>query len=144
MLFPTLNKLPEDISCLNITMGYPFKNTSIAGLLKLIVNLLKNKRGSKTKTVYYFKDVVALIKHPYFEMQDNQIFLDEIIEKTKIFIKEKELSVLNSFFEKLFKIKEEKELIPLISDYLKNLYIKEGLSEFDKELLFMPTKNLIL
>jgi hypothetical protein len=122
-------------------MGYPFKNTSIAGLLKLIVNLLKNKRGSKTKTVYYFKDVVALIKHPYFEMQDNQIFLDEIIEKTKIFIREKELSELNSFFENLFKIKEEKELISLISDYLKNLYLKEGLSEFDKEFIIHAYKE---
>ncbi|SDL41135.1 PD-(D/E)XK nuclease superfamily protein [Maridesulfovibrio ferrireducens] len=62
LLLPVMHHLPEhDI---NISMGYPLKRSALNGLLEAILKLQENKNGK----TYYWKDILALIRHPYLKM----------------------------------------------------------------------------
>ncbi len=68
MLFPVLHSIPDYISSLNITMGYPLKNTGIYSLLVYflkIQNAINSSENAKIKI--YHKDVLAVLNHPYIK-----------------------------------------------------------------------------
>lgn len=44
LLFSALGAIPDEIGKVNITMGYPVRNSVVYGFLMLLVALLKNKR----------------------------------------------------------------------------------------------------
>lgn len=64
LLFPVLNSLPESIGSVNVTMGYPFKETPVYSLLSNCIALRKNLRGKGEKSTFYYKDVTAVLQHP--------------------------------------------------------------------------------
>ena len=67
MLFPVLHALPEAFEDINITMGYPLKDTSLNGFLEHILDLQQHVQASKSGNVtFYHVQVVSLLKHPYF------------------------------------------------------------------------------
>jgi len=51
----------------NITMGYPLKRTSLFNLLKYIFSLQRTKKKDKDRTLYYIKDYLNLIQHPWIK-----------------------------------------------------------------------------
>ncbi len=67
LLFPVLHSLPENIEDINVTMGYPLKNTPIAGYFELVFNLhlnaIKLSQG-KERYSFYHKDLLKLLSHP--------------------------------------------------------------------------------
>lgn len=68
LLFPVLHSLPTNLEEVNVTMGYPLKNTPVAGYFDLIFSLhengLKLNRG-KTSYSFYYTDIIKLLNHPY-------------------------------------------------------------------------------
>ena len=62
----TLNSLPPKVDAVNITMGYPLKDVPTTGLLLTIFRLFLNqeKLQKKESALFYYKDVIALLKHP--------------------------------------------------------------------------------
>ncbi len=68
LLFPVLHSLPDDIQDINVTMGYPLKNTPASGYFDLVFNLhvnaIKLSQG-KEKYSFYHKDLLKLLSHPY-------------------------------------------------------------------------------
>ncbi|HLC83296.1 MAG TPA: PD-(D/E)XK nuclease family protein, partial [Bacteroidia bacterium] len=68
LLFPVLHSLPENLKDINVTMGYPLKNTPVAGYFDLVFamheNGLKLAQG-KTNYSFYHSDVVKLLSHAY-------------------------------------------------------------------------------
>jgi len=67
LLLPVLMSLPENISDINITMGYPMKNTSVYSFVDTLFRLQQNLRqGSDGRIRFYHKDVLAILLHPYF------------------------------------------------------------------------------
>ncbi len=68
LLFPVLHSLPENLQDINVTMGYPLKNTPLSGYFDLVFNLhinaIKLSQG-KTKYSFYHKDLLNLLSHPY-------------------------------------------------------------------------------
>ena len=51
----------------NITMGYPLKRTALFNLVKYIFSLQKTKKTDKRGTLYYLKDYLNLIQHPWIK-----------------------------------------------------------------------------
>ena len=61
-----LNSLPPKVAAVNITMGYPLKDIPTSSLLQIIFRLFLNqeKLRKKENHLFYYKDVIALFKHP--------------------------------------------------------------------------------
>ncbi|MBG0791046.1 MAG: PD-(D/E)XK nuclease family protein [Desulfovibrionaceae bacterium] len=66
-LLPVLHMLPAVDAELepNISMGYPLNRTSLARLIETLLQLQENRSA---KGRYYWKDVIALIRHPYLRL----------------------------------------------------------------------------
>lgn len=64
LLYPALGAIPTNFGTVNVTMGYPVKNSVVYGFILLLVNLLKNKRlNSEGKTVVYHRFVTDVLNH---------------------------------------------------------------------------------
>jgi hypothetical protein len=63
MLIPVLSSLPENIGDINITMGYPLKQTTIYNLLKHLMDMQKNATVSEGVLRFSHKDVAGILKH---------------------------------------------------------------------------------
>lgn len=128
LLFPVLHSLPENTEDINVTMGYPLKNTPIAGYFDLIfslhVNAIKLSNG-KEKYSFYHKDLLNLLSHPYTSLlvrnaskkskQTVKVIVDTIRDRNIVF-------AAKSTIEKIIKEKSEGligVLQPLF-DYWKN------------------------
>jgi CRISPR/Cas system-associated exonuclease Cas4 (RecB family) len=68
LLFPVLSSLPDDIEHINVTMGYPLHSTPLFGLMEQLINLNKNSK----KDVFYHRDVVNILNHPYIRSFDQE------------------------------------------------------------------------
>lgn len=70
LLIPTLNALPQRFADVNITMGYPMRNTPVYTLLHILFSLQENaarfnitaKTGERK---FYHHDIIRLLRHPY-------------------------------------------------------------------------------
>ena len=66
-LLPVLHMLPDVDPDLepNISMGYPLERTSLARLIETLLTLQENRNKDGR---YYWKDFIALIRHPYLRL----------------------------------------------------------------------------
>ena len=60
LLTPTLNALPDAVSTLNITMGFPLKYIPIASLFECLFQI--HKKATQT---FYYKDVITILSHQF-------------------------------------------------------------------------------
>jgi CRISPR/Cas system-associated exonuclease Cas4 (RecB family) len=68
LLFSALGAIPAETGTVNITMGYPVKNSVVYGFLLLLVNLLKNqKRDNENRLVAYHRFVTDILNHQLLE-----------------------------------------------------------------------------
>jgi hypothetical protein len=84
LLLPVLSSLPETVSEINVTMGYPLKDTPVYGFVMHLLSLHKNSRqpdsgrgvsdeGNKAGRLpsFYYKDVLALLQHPDYPRDES-------------------------------------------------------------------------
>ena len=98
LLYPILHNLPSEVKQLNITMGSPLKNTPLFAFVEALFNIQIHAKKYQQNALYY-KDVIALIEHPYFakfakekEIEDFKKF---IVEHNIVFIRES--NIQNAF-----------------------------------------------
>ena len=73
LLLPMLNSVPEEAGKFNVTMGLALKNTPLYSLLDSVLSMHHNaERFSQMREgrqwTYYSKDLLDLVKHPWFGM----------------------------------------------------------------------------
>ena len=74
MLLPVLHSLPDEIAKINITMGYPLKDTPVFSLLESVLLLQYYRTDDLTGAKYYYKPIVELLNHPLlFSLEDERI-----------------------------------------------------------------------
>jgi hypothetical protein len=78
MLIPVLYSLPEEIESLNVTMGLPMKATPLFNLITLLNNLQANKKTSRESAVFYHKDVIQILMHPYVKFNGPAFIYDSV------------------------------------------------------------------
>lgn len=88
MLFPVLHALPESFQEINITMGYPLRDTPLNGFLENVLDLQQGLQKSKAGTIsFYYAHVLRLLKHPYcaqFNPQSAEILVKKIESTNKV------------------------------------------------------------
>lgn len=65
LLTPLLHSLPEELGKVNVTMGYPLKNTLIYSFVEMLISLQAHSRHKDDVTRFYHQDVTWLLTHPY-------------------------------------------------------------------------------
>ena len=122
MLIPALHGIPEQIEHVNITMGYPLKNTPAYGLTELLYNLQKQlRKGKDSKTWFYNKQVVPLLQHQYIALlapEETKKLLKDIIANNRLFIEAKEFES-DKLFSTIFR---KVDSSTSISTYLKGIF----------------------
>ena len=78
LLIPVLNSLPGEIESLNVTMGFPMKDTPLYNLIELLKNLQFNKKTGKSSAVFYHKDIIQVLLHPYIKFNDPAYIYDAV------------------------------------------------------------------
>ena len=82
MLLPVLSTLPNNVSALNITMGYSAKNNpvqlAVSKIFRMHVNAIKKNSSSY---VFYYKDVLEVLTHPILEESCQAQKIVEIIKR---------------------------------------------------------------
>ena len=54
------------VSDMNVTMGYKIRNSVAGQWIELLLQLQANKRPSADNVTFYFKNVLAVLQHPFF------------------------------------------------------------------------------
>ncbi len=64
LLYPALGAIPPAVETINVTMGYPVKNSVVYGFLLLLINLIKNcRKNSEGQIVIYHRFVTDVLNH---------------------------------------------------------------------------------
>jgi hypothetical protein len=122
LLVPVLTSLPGDISEINITMGYPLRETDVYILIKNLFDLHKNAKQKNGSIYFAYRDVVRVLKNNLISDLLNgsgDKILREITSGNILFVP-------SSFFKdsmilsEIFKKPSEPELLP---DYLKKVLL---------------------
>jgi CRISPR/Cas system-associated exonuclease Cas4 (RecB family) len=88
MLVPVLYSIPNEVSELNVTMGFPFRYSGLFNFAELLRRLQKNKRSGE-KTLFYYKDVINLLLHSYTELcteEDVNKIIGDIKQKNQVHV----------------------------------------------------------
>lgn len=122
LLVPVLNSLPPEVKNVNITMGYPLKSTPFHDFWAAALHLHENIKISAGKQLFYHKNVVRLLSHPFLNFSGDlsEIFshlLSEIKQKNRIYITREELEEMA---ESSGKKEVFSQITPLFSDWKNN------------------------
>lgn len=89
LLIPVLNSIPENISRINVTLGYSLSGTPVASLMDYLQSLQKNIRKTNDDTLFYHRDVIAVLKHQYIASvcpEETSRLIKEITERNLVYI----------------------------------------------------------
>ena len=143
LLLPTLNALPAEVDALNITMGYSAQNNPAQILINKIFKLHLNAMG-KQQYEFYYKDLLAVITHPYIESRVDSVQVVKIIkDQNQTFIQPDAVISLfktnTEFVNILLKPwpNSVSQVLEVISKII--LFIKEGFNDDDKNDLLAKT-----
>ena len=100
MLFPVLNAIPPEVEKLNVTMGYPLKETPLFGLLEAALEAQEHKQLTHENWLtFYHKSVLDILSHPYLYSQNETVLGDLIsfIKKNnQVRVVQQDIQKLNS------------------------------------------------
>lgn len=139
LLFSSLGAIPDDIGTINITMGYPVKNSMIYGFLMLLANLLKNKKADEQRGVNaYYRYVTDILNHQllgYWETEQGKTFVNEVRLRNRITISLNEID-FTPFHNLMFSVPEKVENYSrYFLDVLGGIYQKLKGAETDNKML---------
>lgn len=72
MLMNVLEHVSPYVSDLNVTMGYKVKDSVAGQWMELLMQLQSNKRAADVYSSFYYKNVLALLQHPFFISVDSE------------------------------------------------------------------------
>ncbi|MBN2484875.1 MAG: PD-(D/E)XK nuclease family protein [Bacteroidales bacterium] len=86
LLMPVLTSLPANIADINISMGYPLKESMVYNFTQICLDLHRNKKCSSHNCSYYHKDIIRLIQHGFIRvlLNDNAARLSREIHKANL------------------------------------------------------------
>lgn len=124
MLFPTLHAIPDSIDQVNITMGYPLKDTPVFSLLESVLNLQKLRKESVVNGLsFYYKPLVSLLEHPLlFALEQDRIrkLISDIKRRNLILLYQEEIELKHPIFQIIFK--KPDQALRYLMEILKMLY----------------------
>lgn len=101
LLIPVLQSVPETIANINVTMGYPLKNTPTNNFFEIYFNTLVNAErfGNKDSLTYHHKDLLKLFQLSFSEIvfgkENCNVIKRHIIKHNWVFINKEKIDWIN-------------------------------------------------
>ena len=89
-LMPVLRSLPSNLERLNITMGYPIRETPAFTLLDFLMKLQQGARPGGEEVRFYIRDVLSVLGHPYLSLVESdatQRLRKSLVDENRIYPK---------------------------------------------------------
>lgn len=140
MLIPVMQSIPDYIQKINITMGYPAHNTSVAALISLLCDLKNYAKSEGNETYYYYKPVIALLNHKFIKdlcPDDIHKITNYIQQKNIIYIAKKSLQ-FDDLTRAIFSSEDQKvpEYLLKILNLLTRTTLAIATDSIEKEFIF--------
>lgn len=134
LLLPVLMSLPDDTEEINVTMGYPMKNTPVYGFTESLLRIHHHARQlPEGGASFYHKDVMAILLHPYFRKiaGDSASELGRKILSSNLIMVEQNLFT-GELERRIFRVVES---APELLDYLRGIFthILEGFASMEEK-----------
>ena len=143
LLFPVLHTIPPEIENINVTIGYPVKNTPAYSLIENLLMLQKMARTNKKgETWFYHQSLLALIRHQYMNvfLGENQAGLvQKIIKSGLIFIEKSflgDLPLINKIFVKVETSQELASYLDNILSHILQTPVTDKESRLEREFIY--------
>lgn len=136
LLFPVLHSIPEVYKDINVTMGYPLKNTALYQLLSAIIDL-HDRRGADPATPFLFRDVTRILLHPYIlPMARDAIhnFVRDAQKRNRALIPSRDLQGFDSRIDHIF---TPLRSVDAFIEYLKRIF-KDIVESMKGDIHFSP------
>ena len=145
LLFPVLHALPASIDQVNVTMGYPVKNSPAYGFLESLLELQKYVSLKADKVVFYHKPVRELLASSYCRSLNPDFVtatLKQIEESNQIYITSESLAAGGRSFQEIFARVQGNKLFPYLMTVIKTLSGELPLPELQQSYLYQCYKQL--
>ena len=87
LLLPMLGAVPEEISDINVTMGFPLSQSNAATFVAFLERLHRNKKVTGETCTFYYRDVLNLLNHPFLaDGEQAPAFIAEISRQNMIYV----------------------------------------------------------
>ncbi len=86
LILPVLSSLPENIMEINLTMGFPLKQTPVFSFVRNIIELQRNARVKSKNILFSYSDVTGILKDPLISsvLEDQDIKIVSEIDSSKM------------------------------------------------------------
>lgn len=105
MLFPVLHAIPDEIDKINITMGFPLKDTPVYSLLEAVLQLQHLRKDGLTTINFYYKPVLEVLEHPLlYVLEEDTIngLIKQIKKRNRITLTKEEIPLTHPIFALIF------------------------------------------
>lgn len=146
LLIPLLNSIPSNVKNINVTMGYPLKNSNIYSFFYLLLNI-----HSKNQNNFYYKNIISLVSHELVSPVLNKSvdLRKKITEENLIYMSKKDIIKIDNenhviydlIFSKWNNANEGISSCLELIDFIKKYYSKNAANNFiNLELLYHINK----
>lgn len=145
LLFPVLHTLPKNIDKVNVTMGYPVKNTPVYAFLEAVLEMQRYIKMEEGKPLFYHQPLKSLLSSIYLQSVNPTFVMDllkEMKEQNQIYITQKKLHEGGVFFELIFRSLSSEELFPYLSTLMEELAKRLGDEPLQRSYLYQCFKQL--
>ena len=151
LLFPLLNSLPEEVSPVNVTMGYPLAHSNVSSFISSVASMQERLRVRDGQVCFYFRDVLNVLSHPYVgeALRERASELrSELIKENRIYPPASMLTGEDTLLSLIFKdaCMPGVTVSESMSDYLQAILdaVAAGADRIDREFLMGYSRSLNL
>lgn len=135
LLLPLLHAIPSSVDCVNVSMGYPVRETPLFALFGFLVALQQSKK-EEDGVFYSSVEALNVIEHPYLMYQDASLvkgFVYGVKRRNQQWLSESELVEALPFLKVVFKsVSSVSEMFDYLLNILEQLHqsmqVDEGVS----------------
>ncbi|MGM9842209.1 MAG: PD-(D/E)XK nuclease family protein [Candidatus Limisoma sp.] len=136
-LYSMLYSVPEQITAINVTMGFPIKQSSSATFFNTLNSMLKRSRVVDNETCYFYEDLNSLLSHPF--IATNRKFVaavqSKITEGRLYFVPTSVICEHSDNFTPIFEYRADIDGYEYLKGVLGAIVGSEGLSQIDSYFL---------
>ena len=145
LLFPVLHQLPEVITKLNVTMGYPMRNAPIYAFLDAVLDLQRHAKVKEGQVTFYHKPVLDLLAYSYLQAAEGDWAADaakKIQTENWVDVPRELVSKENTLFGLVFQKVNGDSLLEYLIAIIKHLAKELQEDPTQKSYLFQAFKQL--